>query len=286
MTRNNLADPKSHQLSSKNQLLRIPKKIISSLNLILDPAVIIDLEGNLLATNECLDETTGFKKEELVGENLLRTEFVSSKNRICLMRKCLEAAEKSDANTFEIEVNKKNGEKMCAEVKTKKIECGKKVAEIIVFHDVTDRRNREKALKESEERYRSLCEDAKILMLTSDLKGNICFANKIAEAYGFIQGDVIGKNMVDFVSKKNRPKLVSTHLNVISGKKVEEEIEIITSKGVFIVEYVSSPIRKEGRITGCHIAMIDITDKKQMNKKLEKYAFSAVELREAYRRAR
>ncbi|MGZ4850090.1 MAG: PAS domain-containing protein [Candidatus Bathyarchaeia archaeon] len=285
MTRN-LADPKSHHLSSKNQLLKIPRKLISSLNLILDPAVIVDLEGNLLATNNSLCETTGFRKDELVGENLSRTDFVSPKNRICLMRKCLETAEKSDVNTFEIEVEKKNGEKMYTEVMTKKIECGKKAAELIVFHDVTDRRNREKALMESEEQYRSLCEDARILMLTSDLKGNICFANKIAETYGFIQDDVIGKNMADFVSKKNRPKLVSTHLNVVSGKKVEEEIEIITSNGVFIVDYVSSPIRKEGRITGCHIAMIDITDKKQINKKLEDYSVSAAELREAYRRTR
>lgn len=277
--------PKPHSLSTSNQLLKIPKKLLSSLNFILDPAVIVDLEGNLVATNDRLAETTGFSRDELVGENLLRTDLVSSKSRICLMRKCLEKAERSDVDTFEIEVNKKNGEKMCVEVKTKKIECGEKVAELMVFHDITDRRNWETALRESEERYRNLCEDAGILMLNSDLKGNICYANKIAENYGLIQEDVIGKNMLDFVSKKNRPKLVSTHLGVVSGKNVEEEIEIITSKGVFIVDYVSSPIRKEGRITGCHITMIDITDKKEMEKKLEKYAVSARALGEAYHKA-
>jgi PAS domain S-box-containing protein len=286
MTRNNLTESKSHSLSKSNQLFKTPKKLISSLNLILDPAVIVDLKGNLVATNDRLSETTGFGRDELEGENLLRTDLFSSKSRIYLMRKCLETAEKSDANNFEIELNKKNGEKMVAEVKTKKIECRKKAAKLIVFHDITDRRNRETVLIESEERYRSLCEDAKILMLSSDLKGNICYANKIAETYGFIQDYVIGKNMLDFVSKKNDPKLVSIHLCVVSGKKVEEEIEIITSKGVFIVEYVSSPIRKEGRIIGCHIAMIDITDKKEMNKKLGNYAASAYELQEAYRRAR
>jgi len=286
MTRNDLADPKAHQLDSNNQFFRISNKIIFSLNFIPDPAVIVDLDGNLLATNDGLCEITGFAEKELVGKNLLKTDFIYSKNRICLMRKCIETSERKHVNIFEIEVNKKNGEKMCVEVNMKKIEYGKEVAELIVFHDVTDRRNREETLRESEERYRSLCEDARILVLTSDLKGNLCFANKVAETYGFIQDAVIGKNMVDFVSKPNRPKLVSTHLNVISGKKVEQEIEIVTSKGAFIVDYVSSPIRKEGRIIGCHIGMIDITDKKQMDKKLEKYAFSAIELREAYRNTR
>lgn len=257
---------------------------MASLNLILDPAAIVDLKGNLVATNDRLNEKTGFGKDELEGKNLLRSEFISSKSRICLMRKCLEASKKGNLNTFEIEVNKKTGQKMFVEATMQEIECRKKVAKLIVFHDLTDRNNRETALRESEERYQSLCEDARILILTSDLKGNICFANKIAQNYGFIHDDVIGKNMADFVSKTYHPKLVSIHLNVVSGRKVEEEIEIITPKGVFAVDYVSSPIRKEGRITGCHIAMIDITGKKDVNGKLEKYAVSAYKLQEAYRR--
>jgi PAS domain S-box-containing protein len=202
------------------------------------------------------------------------------------LRKCLEVSEKSDVSNFEIELNRKNGEKMFVEVQAKKIEFGKKIAKLFVFHDITDRRNRETVLKESEERYRDFCEDYRILMFLSDLKGNICFANKIAETYGFIQDDVIGKNMLDFVSKKNRPKWVSIHICVVSGKKFEGEIEIVTSKGAFIVEYVSGPVRKDGRITGCYIAMRDVTDKKEMYRKVEKYAVSANELREAYRRTR
>jgi PAS domain S-box-containing protein len=222
MARNSLTDPKLRYLNTSNQLLKISKKLTASLNLILDPAVIVDLKGNLVATNDRLNQTTGFGKDELEGENLLRIALVSSKSRVCLIRRCLEAAEKRDVNNFEIEFNKKNGEKMFVEATMQEIECRKKVAKLIVFHDITDRNNREKALRESEERYRSLCEDARILMLTSDLKGNICFANKIAETYGFIHDNVVGKNMADFVSKTYRPKLVSIHLNVVSGRKVEE----------------------------------------------------------------
>lgn len=286
MTRNSLTDPKLRYSNTSNQLLKISKKLMASLNLISDLAVIVDLKGNLVATNNRLNQTTGFRRDELVGENLLRTALVSSKSRVCLMRKSLEISEKVDVDTFEIEVNKKNGEKMFVEATVQEIECRKKVAKLIVFHDVTDRKNRETALRESEERYRSLCEDAKILMLTSDLKGNICFVNKIEETYGLMHDDVIGKNVADFVSKTYRSKLVSIHLNVVSGRKVEEEIEIITPKGVFTVDYISSPIRKEGRIIGCHIAMIDISEKKDVNGKLEKYAVSAYELQEAYRRTR
>ena len=90
---------------------KIPKNLQSSLNFILDPAVIVDLNGNLIAANYRLLETNGFRRDELEGVNLLRTELVSSNSRILLFRKCLEATEKTDVSNFEVELNKKNGER-------------------------------------------------------------------------------------------------------------------------------------------------------------------------------
>ena len=249
----------------------------------LDPAMIIDFEGNLVATNDRLAEATGFRKDELERKNLLRTDFISSRSRIFLLKKCLNSTENSDIDTFEIEGKKKNGDRMFVEVMMRKIVCRNKIGKLVVFHDITDRSIKEIALKDSDERYQKLCEDVRILVLTTDLKGNICFANKIAKTYGFIVNAVAEENIADFVSKANRSKLVSIHLNVVSGRKIHEEIEIITSNGVFTVDYFSSPIKEEDRITGCHIAIIDITDKKQIMKKFEKYSDSALELKNAYR---
>ena len=284
MTRKHFALQKSPSFNSIPYAQEISKKLQFSLNFILDPAVLVDAEGNLIAINDKLLEATGFVKDELVGENLLRTYLFSSKNRISLTRKCFEKEKKNNVGIFEVEVNKKNGEKIFTEMNMKKIDCGKKSADLMVFHDSTARKNQEKVLEESEKRYLALCEDYRILILDSDLKGNICYANKIAENYGITQEDVAEKrNLLEFVSKENHSRLVSAHLSVISGKKVEEEIEIITSKGIFAVDFVSSPIRKEGKIVGCHTTMIDITDKKQVGKKFEKYADSALALNEAYR---
>jgi PAS domain S-box-containing protein len=264
-------------------LFEITRNIKSFFNLMLDPAMIIDLEGNLVATNDRLSETTGFRKDELERKNLLKLDFISSRSRIFLLKKCLNSTENSDIDTFEIEGKKKNGDRMIVEVMMREIECRNQVAKLVVFHDITDRSIREITFRDSDERYQRLCEDVRILVLTTDLKGNICFANKVAETYGFIVDNVTGKNIADFVSKSNRSKLVSIHLNVISGRKVQEEIELITSNGIFTVDYFSSPLRKEDRITGCQIAMIDITEKKQIMKKFEKYSDSAIKLKNAYR---
>jgi PAS domain S-box-containing protein len=263
-------------------LFEITRNFRSLLNLLLDPAMVIDFEGNLVATNDRLYETTGFRKDELERKNLLGTDFISQRSRIFLLKKCLNPTENSSIDKFEIEAKKKNGERMFIEVMMSEIVCKSKVAKLVVFHDITDRSIREIALRDSDSRYQKLCEDIKILVLTTDLKGNICFANEVAETYGFIVDDATGKNITDFVSKVNRSKLISIHLSVVSGRKVQEEIEIITSNGIFTVDYFSSPIRKEDRITGCLISMIDITDRKQIMKKFEKYSDSALELKKAY----
>jgi hypothetical protein len=49
-------------LSTLNQLIKIPEKLMASLNLILDPDAIVDLKGNLVAANDRLNEITGFTK--------------------------------------------------------------------------------------------------------------------------------------------------------------------------------------------------------------------------------
>jgi PAS domain S-box-containing protein len=276
--------PKCSEIAGQrnpNKTLGIAKRLQLLLNFMLDPAVVVDLEGNLIVVNDRFAETTGFAQDELVKQSLPNATFVSSKSRICLMRKCHETAARTDILAFEIEINRKNGTKMFAEVKTRKIESSGRAVELLVFHDVTDRTIREALFEESEERYLSVCEDARLLVLDLDLKGNICYINKTAEDYGFDLKNVIGKDFLEFVSKENRSKLISAHLSVVSGKKVEEEIQVTTSKGLFKLDYFGSPIRKAGSIIGCRITMIDVTCK-QMERKLEKYADSALSLNEAY----
>jgi PAS domain S-box-containing protein len=244
--------------------------------------MIIDVEGSIVATNDRLAEITGIKKDELERKSLLQMDFISSKSRVFLLKKCLNSTQKCDLDSFEVEVKKKDGHKLFFELVMQEILCSKKVVKLIVFHDITAKNIREINLRDSDERYQRLCKDVKILILTTDLKGNIYFANKIAETYGFIINESIEKNIVEFVSKENRSKLVSIHLNVVSGRKVNEEIEIITPSGIFVVDYYSSPIRKDDRIVGCQISMIDITYKKQLMKKYETYSDSALALKNAY----
>ncbi|RLF97716.1 hypothetical protein DRN58_08260, partial [Thermococci archaeon] len=101
-----------------------------------------------------------------------------------------------------------------------------------------------KKLRESEERYRNLFENARDVIITFDLKGNVISVNKAIAEHGYRKDELIGKNMLKFVPKKYWPKLLKELAKIARGNSIEGEIEIITPKGEKISEYKSNPIRR------------------------------------------
>ncbi|MHC3129403.1 MAG: PAS domain S-box protein [Candidatus Bathyarchaeota archaeon] len=125
------------------------------------------------------------------------------------------------------------------------------------------------ALQKSEEKYRSLFENARDVTLTLDLKGNVTSINKAAMEYGFKKDEVIGKNMRKFVFKKYWPKLLKNLVQLAQGKTVEGKIEITTPKGNKNAEYTSNPIIIDNKVVGVQAVLRDITERKQMEKQLK-----------------
>jgi len=134
--------------------------------------------------------------------------------------------------------------------------------------DITEQKKAEEALRESEEKYRSLFENASDAILILDRKGNILSANKVFAEYGYEKDELIGKNMLHFVPKKHWPKLGKHTLDVLRGKTVEGEVEVITKKGKRIAEYRASPIRKERKIVGAEVILRDVTKRKKIEEAL------------------
>jgi len=131
-----------------------------------------------------------------------------------------------------------------------------------------EKRRAEIQLRKSEEKYRGLFENAPDVIALLDLKGNVTAINKAAVEYGFKEEEIIGKNILKFVSKKYWPRLLKDVAHILQRNSVKNKAEINTPKGKRIADYRSTPIIVDNRVVGIQVILIDITERKKTEEAL------------------
>ncbi len=131
-----------------------------------------------------------------------------------------------------------------------------------------ERERAQTTVKRSEEKLRSLFENARDVIVLMDLKGNVTAINKAVEEYGFKKHEIVGKNMLKFVPKKYWPGLLEKLAAVTRGKPAEGTIEMNTPKGKVIVEYRTSPIIQNNKVVESQTILRDVTESKSFEQKL------------------
>jgi PAS domain S-box-containing protein len=132
-----------------------------------------------------------------------------------------------------------------------------------ILRDVTDGKKMKEAMRESEEKYRNLFENAQEAILLIDLKGNITAVNQIIADYGFQREELVGQRLFDFVVANHRTRAIADFQVLLGGKPVEGEMDVITPKGIVCVEYKDNPIRRDGQIVGVQAILTDVTKRKR-----------------------
>ena len=131
-----------------------------------------------------------------------------------------------------------------------------------------ERAQAELALRESEEKLRSVVENAPSFIMTLDLSGNILFVNRMPEGHG--ADSILGLSIYDFALEKDR-KFLSEHVHNAAqiGHSVAFEIEVLApwgDKGWF--ECRVGPVKRDGRIAELTLIAQDITARKQAEQSL------------------
>ncbi len=231
----------------------------------IDAIYIQDREGRFVNVNQAVVDMYGYPREFFIGKT---PEPISApgKNDLEKVVNYLEKAFKGKPQQFEFWGRRKNGEIFPKIVRLNK---GTYFGKDIVFAfalDITDQKNSELALLESEEKYRLLAETARDFIITHDLKGNILYANKSAmeiSGYGY---ELQKMNVKDIVSESELANIQGrgSKRRARGRDSFLYEIEIVANKNQRIpVEVSSSLFKLQNKPHVMLIVARDITERKK-----------------------
>ena len=160
------------------------------------------------------------------------------------------------------------------------------VGQLAVTRDITERRRVEKALRESEERYRELFDNSRDAIYVHDLNGRYVSVNQAAERLtGFTREEIIGKHYSNFIGPrylKNARENFCLKFDVPIETTYEAEV-VCKSGRRTPVEVSSRMIYKDGMVIGVQGTVRDITERKRAEDVLQTYSRRLIEAQEAER---
>ncbi|VAX15608.1 diguanylate cyclase/phosphodiesterase (GGDEF & EAL domains) with PAS/PAC sensor(s) [hydrothermal vent metagenome] len=222
--------------------------------------VLVHDKGEILFTNNVLPGMFGYKAGEVKELNAL--DFVAPEHRDFAKDKMLSGAEEP----YETSGISKDGRRVPVEIHGKPVPYEDRIVRMVAIRDLTQRKESETALKESEERYRDLFENANDLYYTTNLEGKFTSVNMaILDTLGYRREELLGKHYSTVVPPELIEKARKMTRRKLDGEeRTRYELEIIGKDGRQIpVELSTKLIIKDGEPVGVQGAARDMTERKK-----------------------
>ncbi|MEQ8171883.1 MAG: PAS domain S-box protein, partial [Candidatus Eremiobacterota bacterium] len=222
-----------------------------------------------------ITDLTGYKQEEILGTTPLERRPEEEGEKIKETFTPIAEVKKSFKNLENLVLHKDGHEVI---IETSGVPVfdidGNYTGYLGIARNITERKKAEKALIESEQRYRELTDLLPQTVFELDLKGNFIFVNRYAyEATGYSPEDVKkGFNVLQIIAPEDREKAMNNIKEVLTaGRQGGCEYTVIRKDGTrFPVISYSSPIIIEGRPAGLRGIVVDITEQKKAEEERRK----------------
>jgi PAS domain S-box-containing protein len=200
-----------------------------------DPLVTIGSDGRITDVNKSTEAVTGYPREELTGTDFSKYFTEPEKAR----KGYKKAFQEGKVKDYRLDIQHKNGNinPVLYNASVYKDANGKVIGVFAAARDITELIKTEKALKESEEKYRTLFESDPDYTILVGLDGVILDVNAAAE-------DLVGESKDEFVGKH------FTELTIFPKEELDKHGEMYSRllKGEYIAPYESKVYNRKGEI--------------------------------------
>jgi len=222
-------------------------------------------DGNYQEVNENFVRATGYSKEESIGSTLVDLGFISEEDRDRLKQ---ELIQNGRVDGIEMKLNKKDGNILYCQYYGEIITVAGEQRLLSIANDISDRRQMEKELQESETHLRTLIEtipdliwlkDPDGIYISCNLKFERFFGAKETVIKGKTDYDFVDKELADFFREKDKVAMAAD-IPVVN----EEEVRFADDGHKELLETIKTPMYdSKGKLVGVLGIARDITERKQ-----------------------
>ena len=144
------------------------RKIVDS---VADPLTVTDMSGIYLDVNDAFVATTGYSREEVIGKRIWEIPLTDWSKAD--LNSIVELLEKGVVRNSESVMRTKSGKEIPVLTSVVMMELNGKRCGLTIARDISERKQQELKLKQSEQYFRTLIESSSDVMLVLDYSGNI-----------------------------------------------------------------------------------------------------------------
>jgi PAS domain S-box-containing protein len=264
---------------------------ITLLNFIADPAIIIDEKGCFLVVNDAFTDLTGLTKKELVGKAFLGLDILNAETKTMLFENLKKRMKGANVEPYEFSFKNQVGATRYVEVKAKRVKYSGHPADLVVFHDITRRKENARRLKEYSEKMAALVDEkareikegkekletvfdsSPDAIVVTDLEGKFVEVNEATvHLYEYSsKEELIGKSTLDLIPQEERQNFLRMFetLAEVGAVKNVEYVCLTKQNRVFPVEFSASYLKdSSGNPTGFMGVIKDISERKKAQAKI------------------
>jgi PAS domain S-box-containing protein len=246
------------------------RRLVETMN---DGIGIQDENGLITYVNNKFCQMLNYKPDDFIGKPV--TDFLDDHNRQILKNQTVIRRE-GKIKPYEIEWTCKDGRKIQTIMSPQAIfnDNGQFKGSFSVITDISTLKQTEEFLRESEERYRSLAENSMVGFWEITLEGYTTYINPAMCSMIEIEGPeaLSGQTYHSFFTRKSLETIDRERIRRFEGKGSSYEVEIVGKRGGRrnVVICGASLLSAEGKIQSYVATFTDITDRKRVEKALQK----------------
>jgi diguanylate cyclase (GGDEF)-like protein/PAS domain S-box-containing protein len=223
----------------------------------------------VLESNVAFVEMIGYTQEELLGMRIY--DFIDH-DRDNIDQHVERSLEQEQRRIGERRYRRKDGSVMIVDTSASVISFGGKTALCAVSRDVTERRKIEEALKESEERFRALVQNASDLITILEADGTVRFDSPAVERMlGYEPDERVGTSAFDYMHPEEVPPVKRAFSEAVDEYGVQPPVEfrLRHKDGSWRhIEATRSNLLDEPAVRGIVSNSRDVTERKEAERAL------------------